>query len=150
MSTASPSLHGKPVRTQTLRLSVQTMMPLLLSGLLAGCAAGPDFKRPAPPNATSYTATPMPAQTASAAAALGNAQTFQMHAMVDAAWWRSLGSSRLDALIEQALQSSPTLAAAKASLRQAQELHSAQAGSTLYPQIDAGIGAQRQRTSPTA
>ena len=150
MNTASPSLHGKPVRTQTLHLSVQTMMPLLLSGLLAGCAAGPDFKRPAPPNATSYTATPMPAQTASAAAALGNAQTFQMHAMVDAAWWRSLGSSRLDALIEQALHSSPTLAAAKASLRQAQELHSAQAGSTLYPQIDAGMGAQRQRTSPSA
>jgi hypothetical protein len=28
--------------------------------LLAGCAVGPDFKRPAPPAVTAFTATPTP------------------------------------------------------------------------------------------
>ena len=63
---------------------------------------------------------------------------------VDPQWWRSLKSPKLDALIETAPTASPSLTAARATLRQAQELHAAQAGSTLYPQVDAGLGAQRR------
>lgn len=123
---------------------------LLLAGLLAGCTAGPDFKRPAAPDVTGYTATSLPMQTVSAPmSSLGEAQHFTPGSSVSAQWWQSLGSSRLDALIAQAFQASPTLAAARATLRQAQEIYSAQAGSTLYPQLDAGIGAQRQRLNPS-
>ncbi|HCE07236.1 MAG TPA: RND transporter [Oxalobacteraceae bacterium] len=122
---------------------------LILSGLLAGCAAGPDFRRPAAPDVPSYTVAPLPEETASAPTSQGEAQHFGMVARVSAQWWHSMGSSNLDALIEQALQANPTLAAAKATLRQAQEIYSAQAGSTLYPQVDAGIGAQRQRLNPS-
>ena len=128
--------------------SVRPITALVLAGLLAGCAAGPDFKRPAAPDVSSYTVAPLPAQTASAPTALGDVQHFSAGA--SAQWWRGLGPSRLDVLIEQAFQASPTLASAKATLRQAQEIHAAQAGSTLYPQVDAGIGAQRQRLSPSA
>ncbi len=136
-------------RTKTDYKPVRALMALILAGLLAGCAAGPDFKRPAAPDAPDYTVMPLPAETASAPMALGGAQRFNAGASVGAQWWRSLGSSKLDALIEQAFQASPTLASAKATLRQAQELYSAQAGSTLYPQVDAGLGAQRQRINPS-
>lgn len=120
---------------------------LLVAGLLAGCAAGPDFVRPAAPDVAEYTSTPVPRQTASVPLPLGNVQRLSPQAEVDAQWWRSLGSSRLDALISQALGASPTLAAAEATLRQAQELYAAQAGSSLAPQVEGGLGIQRQGQS---
>jgi NodT family efflux transporter outer membrane factor (OMF) lipoprotein len=116
---------------------------------LAGCAAGPDFKRPADPEVADYTATPVAAQTESAPTRLGEAQHLVPGMPIDAQWWRNLKSPGLDALIDAALTGSPTLASARATLRQAQELHSAQTGSTLYPQVDAGLGAQRQRINPS-
>lgn len=134
-----PRLRGAPVRA---------VLSSLLAGLLAGCAAGPDFKRPAPPDASGYTTTPLPVQTAAAATGLGDAQRFDVGADVGAQWWHGLNSRRLDAWIEQAFLASPTLASAKATLRQAQETYSAQAGSTLYPRVDAGVSAQRQRLNP--
>lgn len=130
-------------------LPARTLTSSLLAGLVTGCAVGPGFARPKPPEASGYTATPLPAQTVSAETLLGEAQQFRLSGDVDAQWWKNLGSPRLDALIERAFESSPTLAAASAALRQAQELHSAQAGATLYPQVDAGLGAQRQRMSPS-
>lgn len=123
---------------------------LALAVGLAGCAAGPDFKRPAAPEVVDYTATPVPAQTESAPTRLGEAQRLVSDMPIDGQWWRNLKSPRLDALIEAALTASPTLASARATLRQAQEVHAAQAGSTLYPQVDAGLGAQRQRANPSA
>jgi NodT family efflux transporter outer membrane factor (OMF) lipoprotein len=129
---------------------VRTLTALILAGLLAGCAAGPDFKRPAAPDVPSYTVAHLPAQTASAPTSFGDAQHFSAGANLSAQWWQALGSSRLDALIEQAFQASPTLASAMATLRQSREIYSAQAGSTLYPQVDAGVGAQRQRMNPSS
>ncbi|WP_298433485.1 efflux transporter outer membrane subunit [Ottowia sp.] len=127
---------------------VRAIVSSILVGLLAGCAAGPDFKRPTPPDVSSYTTTPLPVQTASAATGFGDAQRFDVGADVSAQWWRTLNSARLDAWIEQAFLASPTLASARATLRQAQEIYSAQAGSTLYPRVDAGVSAQRQRLDP--
>lgn len=118
--------------------------------VLGGCAAGPDFKRPTPPDAPRYTARPLPAATTSAATLHGGEQRFGATERAGAPWWHSLGSPRLNALIEQAFARSPTLEAASATLRQAQEAHSAQAGSTLYPRIDVNVGAQRQRTNPAS
>lgn len=128
------------------RGSLRTVAVSILVALLAGCAAGPDFKQPAAPAVTSYTATPVPAQTTSAPIALGNVQRIDVGASVSSQWWHSLGSPRLDALVEQALEASPTLASARATLRQAQEIHAARAGSTLYPRVDALAAVQRQRT----
>ena len=136
--------------TRSRGLPTRTFTSLVLAGLVAGCAVGPDFTRPAPPETSRYTVAPLPAQTASASTPFGDAQQFRLGEDVDAQWWKKLGAPRLDSLIEKAFESSPTLAAARATLRQAQELHSAQAGATLYPQIDASLGAQRQRMSPSA
>lgn len=141
----------KPCITSGVKLDrtpVWKIIALSLAGLLAGCAAGPDFKRPASPDVANYTVSPVPEQTISAPAMLGEAQRLVTDMPLEAQWWRSLKSPRLDALIELALTANPTLNAARATLRQAQELYAVQAGSTLYPQVDAGIGAQRQRTNP--
>ena len=132
-----------------LRIDSRITLALLL-GLLAGCAVGPDFKRPEAPAVAGYTATPFPEQTASAPTALGEAQHFVAGKGVEPQWWQELGSARLDALIAAALQASPTLAGAQATLRQAQELYAARAGSTLLSQVDANLGGQRQRFSPSS
>jgi NodT family efflux transporter outer membrane factor (OMF) lipoprotein len=121
------------------------MLWALAVAALAGCAAGPDFKRPEPPQQAGYTAAP-PAQTASAPVELGGAQRF-VAGEAAAAWWQALGSAKLNRLIEQALQASPTLEAAQATLRQASENYEARAGSTLYPQANVGLGAQRQQAN---
>ena len=117
----------------------------LWTTVLVGCAAGPDFKPPAPPAVQNYTATKLPAQTASAPGALGGAQRFAPQAPIGSAWWQQFGSPKLNALIEEALQSNPTLEASRATLHQAEQTYAAQAGSTLYPQVDAGLGGGRER-----
>jgi NodT family efflux transporter outer membrane factor (OMF) lipoprotein len=117
---------------------------------LAGCAAGPDFRAPDAPAVAGYLATPLPARTAVADSALGGAQRFVPQAPVVAQWWRELGSAKLDALVAEALQASPTLEAAQATLRQARETFEARAGATRYPQASGGLGAQRQRSNGAA
>lgn len=120
------------------------------AALLAGCAAGPDFRPPEPPADAGALTTPVRAQTASAAAPLGGAQHWSERMDLGAPWWRQLGSQPLDALINEALTASPTLAAAQATLRQAQELQSAQTAALELPRADLALGSQRQRTSPSA
>lgn len=126
----------------------RALAALGMAALLAGCVAGPDFRQPGAPSAARYTGAGLPAETASAPTHLGEAQRFD--AEMPERWWRQLGSPRLDALVERALTASPGLEAARATLRQARELHAAQAGATLYPQVDAGASAQRQRSAPAA
>ena len=117
----------------------------LWTTVLIGCAAGPDFKPPAPPAVHNYTATELPVQTASAPGALGGGQRFASQTLIGFAWWQQFGSPKLNALIEEALQSNPTLEASRATLYQAEQTYAAQAGSTLYPQVDAGLGGARER-----
>ncbi len=121
-----------------------------MAGLLAGCTVGPDFNRPAGPDVAVYTANPMPMHTAAPPIAIGESQRFVSGALVDPHWWHEFGSSRLDALIDQALRANPTLTSAQATLHQAQEVYAARNGSSLYPQVDASLGSQRQRFSPSA
>jgi NodT family efflux transporter outer membrane factor (OMF) lipoprotein len=123
---------------------------LCVVGILAGCAVGPDFQRPDPPQVAGYTVTALPAQTVSAPGSLGDAQRFVAGGVIPAAWWRELGTAWLDSLIQEALLSSPTLEAAEATLRQAQLAYEAQSGSTLYPQVTGKLGEQRQQINSAA
>jgi NodT family efflux transporter outer membrane factor (OMF) lipoprotein len=140
MKIASPFLQRPSIK-------LRAMWAMLFVVGLAGCAAGPDFKRPASPAVQSYTAGKLPEAFASSPTALGEVQ-LTMQAPSDPIWWQQFGSRKLDDLITQALQSSPTLAAAQATLRQAEETYAAQAGATLYPVANAQLGLQRQRISP--
>jgi len=96
---------------------------LALTLTLAACAVGPDFERPAPPAAQSYTVTPLPASTV---AAEGKAQSFAPGQDLPALWWTLFHSPALDALVKKALAGNPTLDSARAALRQAHELTEAQ------------------------
>ncbi len=136
----------RPIASHRLRGLVAS---LALIGL-AGCAVGPDFTSPAAPSIDQYTASAVADKTAVAPVALGNAQTIVTGMAVDAQWWRAFGSTELNALVDQALAASPTLASAQANLRQAQELLAAYAGSAQLPQVVGAAGAQRQQTSPSS
>jgi NodT family efflux transporter outer membrane factor (OMF) lipoprotein len=122
------------------------LVPASFALALAGCAVGPDFERPAAPPVQSYTGAALPAQTDSTAGPAGAAQHFAPGQEIPAQWWMLFHSETLDRLIRQALADSPTLAAAQATLRQAQENLSAVSGA-VSPHVDAGVSAERQRFS---
>lgn len=112
---------------------------------LAACAVGPDFNRPAPPDAAGYTQAPLPATTASANTTNGAPQLFVSGADVPGQWWTLFRSEPLNALVEQALAANPNANAAQAALRQARELVYAQQGA-FYPLVSAGVSASRNLT----
>jgi NodT family efflux transporter outer membrane factor (OMF) lipoprotein len=114
--------------------------------LVAGCAVGPDFQRPGPPDAAAYTREPLPAQTASADIAGGEAQRMLQGLDIPGQWWTLFHSPALNSLIEQALKSNPSLEAAQAALRQAQESVYAQQG-FFYPNVDASFSPSRQKNA---
>jgi NodT family efflux transporter outer membrane factor (OMF) lipoprotein len=130
-----------------LRLSC---VPLLLSAALAGCAAGPDFNAPQVMTGPVYTPGRDPEQTAAAGGPGGSAQRFVKVEAVGGAWWRAFGSPGLDALVEEALDASPTLAQARMRLAQARQDYLAQAGGTEWPQADLLLDASRQKINPAA
>ena len=122
----------------------------MVSVALSGCMVGPDFVRPSPPQAQRYTETPMPEATVATPGIGGAAQRFVPGAELPAQWWALFRSSSLDDLIRQALSDSPTLAAAEAALREANENLIAGKGELLYPAVDANAAATRQKISGAA
>lgn len=118
--------------------------------LLAGCAVGPDFKPPAAPKVTAYTRSADISQAGTDKHASGKSQILVRGMAVKPDWWTLFGSHRLDKLVKQALQNNPSLAAASATLRQAQQLYAAQAGSSLYPTVGAKLSASRNRINAAA
>jgi NodT family efflux transporter outer membrane factor (OMF) lipoprotein len=122
-------------------------MAALGGALVMGCAVGPNFQPPAAPDTKTYTATALPAETATASVAGGIAQRFKMGEKIPDQWWMLFHSEALDRLIRRALVDNPTTAAAQAALRQAREIFRAQYGATWFPGIDAGLSASRERFS---
>jgi len=118
----------------------------LLAAALAGCAAGPEYRRPAPPAVASYTAEALPGGTATAQVAGGAAQRFVSGGEIPARWWELFRSQALDRWIREALANSPTLGTAEATLRRAQEIRRARAG-LLLPGVDGAVSASRQKPS---
>ncbi|WP_424682235.1 efflux transporter outer membrane subunit [Frateuria sp. YIM B11624] len=122
---------------------------VLASLLLAGCAVGPDFQRPAAPSVRSYTATPVETTAASAGVQGGESQHFERGGDMPAQWWQLFHSQPLDALIKQALASNPDLKAAQAALLSARETALAGRGA-YYPSVGVGVSANRQQDPPGA
>jgi len=116
-----------------------------LSAMAGGCAVGPDFHQPPASDLTGYTAAPQPVRTVATDTFGGQAQQLSADQAITADWWTLFHSEALNHLVREALNASPTLVQAKAKLRQAQEDLRAQAGSTLYPQIDGTLSATREK-----
>lgn len=90
-----------------------------------------------------------PARVAKAASAYETAQTLSAAPVADwpaDAWWKGYGDAQLNALEDEALKGSPTLAAAEARLRRAQSLVS-QAKAADLPRIGASADANEAKQS---
>jgi len=124
--------------------SKRTAASLAAVLLLAGCAVGPDFVVPSPPDATGYTPEPLGRATASAATSGGGAQRFDRGRDLPGQWWTLFHSRELNALVEKALVANPDLQAAQAALRVARENVHAQRGA-LLPAVDGSFGGIRQQ-----
>ncbi len=126
-----------PIRKITVALGIVLLM--------VGCAVGPDFKRPAAPAAKEYTSHPLPADVEPGGGG-GAPQHFVQNMDIPAQWWTLFHSPSLNRLVEQALKANPTLKAAEATLRQAQENVYAAEGA-LFPSVNANGAVSRQKTN---
>ena len=107
--------------------------------LAAACTVGPNYQRPPLSPVAGYGVAPAPA---------AEAPTLVEGADVPAQWWQVYHSAELDALVALALKNNPTIEAAKAALRAAQEQVRAQRGASS-PQITGGLQPTRQRFADT-
>ncbi|HVC17747.1 MAG TPA: efflux transporter outer membrane subunit [Rhodanobacter sp.] len=119
---------------------------VLAASLVAGCAVGPDFKRPAAPQVSGYTTGPLPTTANSANVVGGEAQRFAAGGQIPADWWRLFHSNSLNTLIEQSLKNNPDLKAAQAALSVARENVLAQRGA-YFPSVTGSFSASRQKQS---
>ena len=122
-------------------LATALLVPVLL---LAGCAVGPDFHRPAAPQVDGYTPEKPADPTATADANAGAAQRFDVGQDIQGEWWTLFHSEPLDRLVRQALKANPDVDAAQAALRQAQENAYAGEGA-LFPSASANFQPERER-----
>jgi NodT family efflux transporter outer membrane factor (OMF) lipoprotein len=108
-----------------------------LAVLLASCAVGPDFAHPAAPADTGYLA------------AGEQGPAVQVGQRISADWWTLFRSPELDQAVKNSLAGNRDLAAARASLVQAEEQADA-AGGELYPHLDMAAGIDRDRVNLAA
>ncbi len=111
--------------------------------LIAGCAVGPDFKKPAAPDVSDYTAHPLSTTVASPNVAGGEAQRFVKGSDISGDWWTLFHSTPLNDLIEESLKKNPDLKSAQAALSVARENVLAQRGA-YYPSVTGSFSASRQ------
>ena len=129
-----------------MRLHFRRLSPaaLIAPFLTSACVVGPNFKPPATPEISTYTA--KSAQTTADIPDVpgGTAQHFVAASDIPADWWTLFHSPQLNALIEQALAHNPDLKAAQAAILVAHENLLAQHGAYL-PQVSAGPSITYQR-----
>ena len=115
-----------------------------LPSLLAGCAVGPNFHKPSAPHDAGYTTAALPDRTSATTGPGGDAQRFVMGQDIPDRWWEAFGSPAINALVERSFSVNPTIRAAQAALRQAQETVYAQEG-YFYPNAAADYNVERQK-----
>ncbi|UZE14215.1 efflux transporter outer membrane subunit [Pseudomonas sp. B21-053] len=102
---------------------------------LSACTVGPDFKTPAASESQHYD--PQAEQQL--------AQNISYGKKINGDWWTAFRSPKLDTLVRRAIDGNLDLVAADATIRQAASSVAAAEGA-LYPQVDFGAQAGRQRT----
>jgi NodT family efflux transporter outer membrane factor (OMF) lipoprotein len=129
------------MKLQFCRLLVLALFAPLLT---TACVVGPNFKSPAAPPVTAYTASPPQTTKATRGVPGGQAQSFVAGGDIPADWWTLFHSKPLNDLIEKALLNNADLKAAQAALLVAHENTRAQHGASL-PQVSAGASITREK-----
>ncbi len=101
----------------------------LLTALLAGCAVGPDYERPAIELPADY----------------GIAEAERAEAKIPADWWRLYQDETLNRLVESGLERNTDLKVAVARIEEAEAVLR-EARSVFLPEIDISGGAERGRS----
>jgi NodT family efflux transporter outer membrane factor (OMF) lipoprotein len=115
--------------------------------LVSGCAVGPDFEHPPPPEVTRYTRETLALETtATPNVKDGHAQRFVDGRDIPGEWWRLFKSAPLNSLVQKSIIANPDLQSAQAALRQAQEIVQAQKGK-FFPTVEANFNPTRQQQS---
>lgn len=118
-----------PLRNRT------TLALLSLPALLAACAVGPDYQRPATPLPTAFTSNTAVAHSESA--------------LIERQWWKLFADPTLDELVSNALANNADLRQAVARIEESDALMR-QAGAALFPEIDGNLGSNHARSSQKA
>jgi NodT family efflux transporter outer membrane factor (OMF) lipoprotein len=119
-------------------LGLSLALALAAPLMLAACAVGPNYHRPALSPAAGY----------GAAAAPETGPRIASGVDVPADWWRVFHSDEIDALVKRALSNSPTVKAAQAALRNAREQVIAQRGA-YYPNVAISVQPSHQNFPKT-
>ncbi len=123
--------------------TVRLIGTFMLASSVAACGAfGPPRT---PPQMTSPAHYAAKGQSDQMPAADGAAQRLRTGARPVPEWWKEYGSDALDALVDEGLSNSPSLAAAQSTLKAAREGLRAQIGQSLWPNVDVGFSPSRQR-----
>jgi multidrug efflux system outer membrane protein len=140
-------------------LQMQTKFPLqvfkisaLTAVLLAviSCSVEPTYERPEVPMSGSFKEAPRVGDTPLKPSEAGTWKVAQpSEALSRGEWWVVFGDEQLNALQLQAMEANQTLQAATARLKAARAL-SQVARSSLFPTLDGGFGATRQRVTEAA
>lgn len=126
------------------RLSLAAALMAGASLTATGCTTvGPNFKTPAGPAGAAADSYAMAGDPTPAGVRLDPAERGA------GAWWKTFGSSALDQTMAEALQGSPTLAEAQATLERYQADARAVRGERA-PQLDVNADAQRERINTRA
>jgi NodT family efflux transporter outer membrane factor (OMF) lipoprotein len=112
--------------------------------LLSGCMVGPDFERPAASGSQHYDVDAEHQLTATHAA--DDSQHVDFDKTIDGDWWQVFGSTKLDQVMRKAVSGNLDLAAANATIAQADEAVAAVRGG-LAPQVDFAAQGGRQRVA---
>ena len=118
----------------------------LVAAALAGCAVGPDYRRPAPPRSLPTRRRRCRRRRPPLRGSAARRNASFPGGEIPARWWELFRSEALDRWIREALADSPTLVAAEATLRRAQEIRRARSGE-LLPSVDGNVSASRQKPS---
>jgi NodT family efflux transporter outer membrane factor (OMF) lipoprotein len=132
--------------TRTRKSHLTHVVAISASLLMAGCAVGPEFKRPAAPANGGYTPTPLPTTSSTNTVPGGEAQQFVEARDIPGEWWALFHSKPLNDLIERSLKANPDIKAAQAALVVARENVLAQRGA-YYPSVTGGLSATHAKTS---
>ena len=112
----------------------------------AGCAVGPNFKKPEPPKASEYRPESDHATAATQGILAGESQHFVKNVDISGDWWEVFHSRPLNDLVERALKNNPSIKAGQAALAVARHNVRSQEGA-FFPQIGAIFNATRAESS---
>ena len=119
---------------------------ILAAAAVAGCAVGPDFKKPAAPEVAGYTPEKLPVVLVSDQSVPNGSQRLVPDLDIPGAWWELFHSKALNDVLTRALQGNQDLVAAQASLKQARENVYAQEGNFL-PTVNGNFTPSRNKTA---